>query len=90
MYFGKYDCNAPLQDVMLKDKVHDTHTAYIAHIYTGNPLIADSFYFCFVLKYIQNCIKGKYLFSFHNKNARDSSLHYITFLFYFRAFPGIP
>ena len=46
--------------------------------------------FCFVLKFIQNDIKDKYLFQLHNKNSRDSSLHYTPFLFYFREFPGIP
>ena len=44
----------------------------------------------FVLKYIQNDIKDKYQFQLHNKNSRDSSLHYTPFLFYFREFPGIP
>ena len=28
--------------------------------------------------------------SLHNKNSRDSSLHYIAFLYDFREFPGIP
>ena len=35
-----------------------------------------------VLKYIQNDIKDKYLVSLHNKNSRDSSLHYIAFFFH--------
>ena len=35
-----------------------------------------------VLKYIQNDIKDKYMVSLHNKNSRDSSLHYISFLFH--------
>ena len=39
MDFGKYDYNALLQDIMLKDKAHKTHTTYISHIYVGNPLI---------------------------------------------------
>ena len=35
-------------------------------------------------------MKDKYLFQLHNKNSRDSSLHYTPFLFYFRELPGIP
>ena len=38
MDFDKYDCNALLKDIMLKEQAYDTHTTYIAHIYTGNPL----------------------------------------------------
>ena len=34
------------------------------------------------------------MYSLHNKNSRDASLHYIAFLFYYRGFPrdslGIP
>ena len=41
-----------------------------------------------IFKYVQNHIKDKYLVSLYNDNSRDSSLHYIAFLFYFRGLPG--
>ena len=46
--------------------------------------------FLFVVKYMQNDIKDKYLVLLHNKNFGDSSQHFMTFLFYFRGYPGIP
>ena len=42
----------------------------------------------FILKYIQNDIKDKYLYSFHDKNSRHSSLHYKALLSYFTEFSG--
>ena len=39
MDFGKYDYNVLLQDIMLNDRTHNTHTTYIAHIYIGNHLM---------------------------------------------------
>ena len=43
-----------------------------------------------MLKFIQNDIKDKNLVSLHNKNSRDSSLHYIAFLFYLGDSLGFP
>ena len=43
MDFGNYNCKAHLQDIVLKDKAHDTHATYIDHIYIGNPLITVHF-----------------------------------------------
>ena len=97
MVFGKYDCKAHLEDSsdsMIKGKVHNPHTTYISHIYIGKPLLTVMKFiqdlFGFVLKYIQKDIKDKYLFQLHNKNSRDSSLHYTPFFFYFRESQGIP
>ena len=42
----------------------------------------------FILRYIQNDIKDKYLYSFHNKISRHSSLHYKALLSYFTEFSG--
>ena len=44
----------------------------------------------FVLKYTENYMKDKYVYSLHNKNSRNASLNYIAFLFSSGDSLGIP
>ena len=44
----------------------------------------------FVLKYTENDMKDKYVYSLHNKNFRNVTLYYIAFLSYSGDSLGIP